>query len=62
MAGPGDKLCVAGGVGLNALLISSLEQSKQVFVQPAAGNTGTALGAVFYAWNMPVRQFEARLV
>jgi carbamoyltransferase len=38
-------------LALNALLISSLEQSKKVFVQPAAGNTGTALGAVFYAWN-----------
>ena len=22
-----------------------------MFVQPAAGNAGTALGAVFYAWN-----------
>jgi carbamoyltransferase len=42
---------VAGGLGMNALLISSLEESKQVFVQPAAGNAGTALGAVFYAWN-----------
>ena len=36
---------------MNALLISALEESKQVFVQPAAGNAGTALGAVFYAWN-----------
>ncbi len=51
MAGSADRLCVAGGLGLNALLISALERSKQVFVQPAAGNAGTALGAVFYAWN-----------
>jgi carbamoyltransferase len=51
MAGLGDKLCIAGGLGLNTLLISSLERSKNVFVQPAAGNTGGALGAVFYAWN-----------
>ncbi|HLG95463.1 MAG TPA: carbamoyltransferase C-terminal domain-containing protein [Bryobacteraceae bacterium] len=51
MAGPSSKLCVAGGLALNALLISSLEASKEVYVQPAAGNTGTALGAVFYAWN-----------
>jgi len=51
MAGPATKLCIAGGLGLNALLISSLEASKEVFVQPAAGNTGTALGAVFHAWN-----------
>jgi carbamoyltransferase len=51
MAGPGERLCVAGGLGMNALLISALERSKQVFVQPAAGNSGTALGAVYYAWN-----------
>jgi carbamoyltransferase len=51
MAGSSERLCVAGGLGMNALLISALERSKQVFVQPAAGNAGTALGAVFYAWN-----------
>jgi carbamoyltransferase len=51
MAGPHERLCVAGGLGTNALLISALERSKQVYVQPAAGNAGTALGAVFYAWN-----------
>jgi carbamoyltransferase len=51
MAGPRERLCVAGGLGMNALLISALERSKEVFVQPAAGNAGTALGAVFYAWN-----------
>ena len=51
MAGHCERLCVAGGLGLNSLLISSLEQSKQVFVQPAAGNAGTALGAAFWAWN-----------
>ena len=46
---------------MNALLISALEESKKVFVQPAAGNAGTALGAVFYAWNNVFRQNEARL-
>ena len=51
MAGPAEHLCVAGGLAMNALLISALEESKKVFVQPAAGNAGTALGAVFYAWN-----------
>ena len=51
MAGPAENLCVSGGLAMNALLIHALEESKRVFVQPAAGNTGTALGAVFYAWN-----------
>jgi carbamoyltransferase len=54
MAGEGENLCVAGGLFLNALLVSRLECSqhwKNVFVQPAAGNAGTALGAVLYAWH-----------
>ena len=51
MAGSDGPLCLAGGLAMNPLLVSALEQTRAVFVQPAAGNTGTALGAVFYAWN-----------
>ncbi len=53
MAGSGQRLCFAGGLGLNALLVSALERSpfEEVFVQPAAGNAGTALGAVLHAWH-----------
>jgi carbamoyltransferase len=54
VAGEGDDLCVAGGLFLNALLVAALEHSgrwKNVFVQPAAGNAGTALGAAFHAWH-----------
>jgi len=54
MAGSGHNLCLAGGLAHNALLIAALEQSgrwENVFVQPAAGNAGTALGAAFYAWH-----------
>ncbi len=54
MAGKGENLCLAGGLLFNALLVAALENSgrwKNVFVQPAAGNAGTALGAVFYAWH-----------
>ena len=54
MAGDGENLCVAGGVFYNALLVESLERSgrwKNVFVQAAAGNAGTALGAVYHVWN-----------
>ncbi|MBM3745441.1 MAG: carbamoyltransferase [Acidobacteria bacterium] len=55
MAGSGEDLCLAGGLALNALLVESLERSgrwRNVFVQPAAGNTGTALGAAFWAWHV----------
>jgi carbamoyltransferase len=54
MAGRGENLCLAGGLACNALLVAALERSprwRNVFVQPAAGNAGTALGAVFWAWH-----------
>lgn len=54
MAGQGRNLCFAGGLGLNALLVSALERRsgfENVFVQPVAGNAGTALGAVLEAWH-----------
>lgn len=54
MAGEGENLCLAGGLFLNALLVEALESSgrwKDVFVQAAAGNAGTAIGAVLYAWH-----------
>jgi carbamoyltransferase len=59
MAGAGRNLCLAGGLALNSLLVSRLESSpnwENVFVQPAAGNAGTALGAVFHAWHNVYRQ------
>lgn len=59
LAGHGENLCVAGGLFLNALLVSALERSgrwKNVFAQPAAGNAGTALGAAFHAWNRVFRK------
>jgi len=51
MAGSAANVCLAGGLGYNALLVSALEQHKNVFVQPAAGNAGTAIGAVLHAWH-----------
>ncbi len=54
MAGEGRNLALAGGLAFNALLVSSLERSgkwESVFVQPAAGNAGTAIGAAYYAWH-----------
>ena len=34
---------------MNALLVAALEREHNVFVQPAAGNAGTAIGAVLHA-------------
>ncbi len=60
----GEKsLCVAGGVFLNVLLVKALESRSgfdSVFVQPVAGNPGTALGAAYLAaqpvWGKVERQ------
>lgn len=53
MIGPAEQVCLAGGLALNALLVASLEQQfKNVFVQPAGGNAGTALGAALHAWHV----------
>lgn len=52
MIGPAENVCVAGGLALNALLIHALEKNfRNVFVQPVAGNAGTALGAALHAWH-----------
>ena len=57
-----DCLCVAGGLFLNVFLVRTLETRsgfKQVYVQPVAGNSGTALGAALLArmrLGRPARQ------
>jgi carbamoyltransferase len=61
IAGDAEYLCLAGGLGLNALLVAALENSgryRHVFVQPAAGNAGTALGAALYGWHRVARRPE----
>lgn len=45
-------LCLAGGVALNCAMNASLLERtpvKRIFVQPAAGDSGAALGAALYA-------------
>ena len=49
-----EHLCLAGGLFLNPLLVSAIERGtkfKDVFVQPAAGNEGTAPGAAWNEWH-----------
>ncbi|MGB7438419.1 MAG: carbamoyltransferase C-terminal domain-containing protein [Candidatus Acidiferrum sp.] len=44
------SLCLAGGVFQNVLLVHALEKRSafdQMYVQPVAGNAGTALGAAY---------------
>lgn len=49
-----EYLCMAGGVALNCVANSKvLEQTpfKDVFIQPAAGDAGGAVGSAFYIYN-----------
>jgi len=49
-----DKVCLAGGLFQNVLLVSSLERRlgiDNVFVPPAPGNPGCALGAGMLVWH-----------
>ena len=46
------SLCLAGGLFLNPVVVSHVEKNTgfdNVFVQPAAGNEGTSLGAAWFA-------------
>ncbi|MBG6233454.1 carbamoyltransferase [Pedobacter sp. CAN_A7] len=46
-----DNLCLAGGVALNCVLngrIRDRSRFKNIWVQPAAGDSGTALGAALW--------------
>ncbi len=49
-----ENLCIAGGVALNSMANGRIVREgpfKNVFIQPAAGDSGGALGAALYAWH-----------
>lgn len=49
-----DNICLAGGVALNSVANGKLIQSglfKNIFIQPAAGDSGTSLGSAFYLYH-----------
>src|ERR1051325_924226 len=57
------NLCMAGGVALNCSangVIRRSELFKELFVQPAAGDDGTALGAALYVQHLHDPSFKPR--
>jgi carbamoyltransferase len=49
-----NRLCIAGGVALNSVANARILKEtpfEQLFVQPAAGDAGGALGAALWAYN-----------
>jgi len=48
------RLCLSGGVAFNSVMNGKvLVQTpfREIFIQPAAGDNGTSLGAAYYIWN-----------
>jgi carbamoyltransferase len=48
------KLCLAGGCAMNSVANGKIRERtdfRDVFIQPASGDNGTALGAAFHAWH-----------
>jgi len=49
-----DQLCMAGGVALNSVANGRILREtpfKRIYIQPAAGDSGAALGAALYAYH-----------
>jgi len=63
---PSDYLCLAGGVALNCVANGKILQSglfKDIFIQPASGDAGGALGVALAIWHRifkggPVKRME----
>ena len=57
------RLCLAGGVALNCSFNGALRRSRvfqRLFVQPAAGDDGSALGAALFASQLHDPAFKPR--
>ncbi|MFI5177510.1 MAG: carbamoyltransferase [Vicinamibacterales bacterium] len=53
------QLCLAGGCAMNSVMNGKIRTKTpftDVYVQPAAGDNGTALGAAFWVWNEVLAQ------
>jgi carbamoyltransferase len=57
-----ECLCLAGGVALNSVANYKIYKTglfKDVFIQPAAGDNGTSIGAAYYGWHVILGQPRA---
>ncbi|MBA3831441.1 MAG: carbamoyltransferase [Chthoniobacterales bacterium] len=48
------RLCLAGGCAMNSVANGKVRAKTpftELYIQPAAGDNGTALGAAYYVWN-----------
>ena len=53
------RLCLAGGCAMNSVANGKIRERtpfREVYIQPASGDNGTALGAAFHVWHQLSRQ------
>jgi carbamoyltransferase len=51
---PSARLCLAGGCAMNSVANGKIRANtpfREVYIQPAAGDNGTALGAALHVWH-----------
>jgi len=53
------RLCLAGGCAMNSVANGKIRENtpfEEVYIQPASGDNGTALGAAFWVWNQVLNE------
>ena len=53
------RLCLAGGCAMNSVANGKIRQHtpfQEVYIQPASGDNGTALGAAYWVWHQVLGQ------
>ncbi len=54
-----DRLCLAGGCAMNSVANGKVRENtpfRDVYIQPAAADSGTALGGAYQVWNQILKQ------
>ncbi|MDB4875810.1 MAG: putative carbamoyl transferase, NodU family [Gemmatimonadetes bacterium] len=54
-----SRLCLAGGCAMNSVANGKIRAHtpfRELYIQPAAGDNGTALGAAYYVWHQRLDQ------
>ncbi|MFM6924214.1 MAG: carbamoyltransferase [Ferruginibacter sp.] len=60
---PHANICYAGGVALNAVTNTKIIEQcgfKNVYIEPAAGDNGLALGCAYYGWTQIMQQEKVK--
>ena len=56
---PAPSLCLAGGCAMNSVANGKIRECtpfEDVFIQPAASDNGTALGAAYWVWHQVLKK------